>query len=83
MDDTIVENAELEKLLEDRQELKESVASYRKADKAAKDKIGSIETPTPYRVGRFIISKQDVAAKSVSFETTESYRFTIKFIGEE
>jgi len=80
MDDTIVENPELEKLLEERQALKESVASYRKADKAAKDKIRSLETPTPYRVGRFIISKQAVPAKSVAFETTEGSRFTIKTI---
>ena len=80
MDDKIVEDAELERLLEERQALKESVSSYRKADQAAKDKIRSMETQTPYRVGRFIISKQAVPAKSVAFETTEGSRFTIKTI---
>ena len=83
MDETILENPELLELLEERQALKESVASYRKADKAAKDAIRLIETPTPYRVGRFVISRQPVPAKSVSFETTEGERFTIKIAGEE
>ena len=83
MDDNIVKDAELERLLEERQELKESVASYKKADKEAKDKLRSIETPTPYRVGRFIISKHAIPAKSVSFDTTESSRFTLKTISEE
>lgn len=83
MDETIVENPELLKLLEDRQALKESVASYRKADKAAKDKIRTVDTPTPYRVGRFVISKREVSAKQVSFEVSESSVFTIKLAGEE
>lgn len=83
MDDTILENPELEDLLEKRQALKESVASFRKADKAAKDAIRSIDTPTPYRVGRFIISKKDVPAKSVAFETADGLRITIKADDEE
>jgi len=83
MDETILDNPELEQLLEDRQKLKESVASYRKADKEAKDKIRSIDTPTPYRVGRFVISKRDISAKSVSFETQASFSFIIKIAGED
>lgn len=83
MDDKIIENPELEKLLEDRQELKGSVSEYRKADKAAKYKILSIATPTPYRVGRFIITKKDVPGKPVAFETADSLRITIKTVGEE
>lgn len=82
MDDSIVENPELEKLLEDRQELKESVSAYRKADKAAKEKIRSIETPTPYRVGRFVIDKKTTPARDVSFEVVEGLRFSIKIAGE-
>ena len=83
MDETILENAELEKLLEERQTLKESVSEYRKADKEAKDAIRLIETPTPYRVGRFVISKKDVPGKPVAFETQDSLRITIKTVGEE
>lgn len=83
MDETIVENPELEKMLEDRQELKQSVAEFRKVDKDVRAKIGSIGTPTPYRVGRFVISKRDISAKAVSFETQASFSFTIKLAGEE
>lgn len=83
MDDNIVNDAELEKMLEDRQELKQTVGEYRKVDKSVKARIKSITTPTPYRVGRFIISKRDVSAKSVSFETQASFSFTIKLIGDD
>ncbi|MBA7592688.1 hypothetical protein ES708_34881 [subsurface metagenome] len=83
MDETIVENPELEKMLEDRQKLKQSVAEFRKIDKDVKAKIASIGTQTPYRVGRFVISKRDITAKSVSFETQASFSFVIKLAGEE
>lgn len=83
MDETIVENAELEEMLENRQELKLSVTEYRKVDKDVKAKIGSIGTPTPYRVGRFVISKRDLSAKTVSFETQASFSFVIKLAAEK
>ena len=83
MDEKIVEDAELEHMLEDRQELKQSVAEYRKVDKDVKSRLRSIGTPAPYRVGRFVISKRDISAKSVSFETQASLSFTIKLAGEE
>lgn len=83
MDETIVENEELEKMLEERQELKLAVGEYRKVDKNAKAKIDSIETPMPFRVGRFVISKRDNTAKSVAFETQASSTITIKLAGEE
>jgi len=83
MDDTIVDDPDLEKLLEERQELKVHVSEYRKTDKAAKDKIRSIETPSPYRVGRFVITKLTTESKQVSFESLGGIRFNIKAIGEE
>lgn len=83
MEDTIIEDSELEQMLEERQELKQSVAAYRKLDKDAKNKIRSIETPTPYRIGRFIISRRDLAAKTVEFETQASFSFGIKLAGED
>ena len=82
MDDTIIENPELLRLLEEREGLKENVANYRAVDKKAKGLIQGIETPTPYRVGRFIIDKSVVAPKQVSFETVEGFRFTIKTADE-
>ena len=83
MDDNIVKDDELEKILEERQELKQSASDYKKADKKAKDRIRSIETPTPYRVGRFIISSSIVPAKTVAFDTAEGIRFSIKTADEQ
>lgn len=83
MDDTILENPELDKLLEERQVLKKSASEFRKADKAAKDKIQTIQTPMPYRVGRFIISKKPVAAKDVKFQTADGTRVDIKAVDED
>lgn len=83
MDETVIEDAELEKVLEDRQALKESVAQYRKLDKQAKEKLRSIETPTPFRVGRFVISRQVSKPRLVEFQTEEGLRFTIKLAGED
>ena len=82
-DDRIIDNPELEKLLDERQDLKQYTKQYRQADKKAKDKIREISEQTPYRVGRYIISKDAVAARSVSFETADSSRITIKTVGEE
>lgn len=82
MDDTIIENPELLRLLEEREDLKESVANYRAVDKKAKGMIQGIETPTPYRVGRFVIDRSKVAPREVNFEIAEGFRFTIKTADE-
>ena len=83
MEETIIEDADLEKLLDDRQECKSSVAEFRKLDKQAKAKIQTIDKPMPLRVGRYIITRQTVQAKSVAFETDAGSRITIKHIGDE
>lgn len=83
MDDVIVKDAELEKLLEKRESLKESAAEYRKSDKEAKNKMKSIETPTPYRVGRFIIDRHDTSGRHVEFDVQSSFRFDIKLAEAE
>ena len=83
-DETIIKDPELEKLLEKRQGLKGAVSEYEKADKAAKGKILSITTPTPFRVGRFLITKTDVPGKPVAaFETSDTLRITIKTADEK
>lgn len=82
MDDRILKDEELENLLEERQELKQSVSDYRKADKKAKAKIATIQTEMPYRVGRFIIGKTVVPEKDVAFTTGESIRINIKTADE-
>lgn len=82
-EETIIEDPELEHLLDDRQELKESVSEFRKKDKEAKSKIRTIDKPMPIRVGRYIITKQNMPPRSVAFDTNGSIRITIKHIGDE
>lgn len=83
LQDVIVEDTELEQLLEKRQSLKEGVSAYNKADKEAKVKIETIQTPTPYRVGRFVIAKTPTPDRSVSFDVMAGNRISIKVLGEE
>ncbi len=83
MDDRIVTNPELEKMLEDRQVLKTQAKEYRAADKKTKETINSLNEVPPYRIGRFIISRATVQARNVSFETAEGTRLSIKIAGEE
>ncbi len=79
MDETqIVENEQLEALLDKRQDLKESVREHTKLTKEAKTIIAGIEIPTPYRVGRYVISKTLTDAKHVEFDTDAGYRVNIK-----
>jgi len=80
MEDNIVQNDDLEALLEDRQEKKQSAADYRKVDKKAKEKLATIQTPKPFRIGRFIIAEQKVDAKHVEFESGETVRLSIKTV---
>lgn len=83
MEDTIVEDADLEKMLEERQELKQSVAAYSKLNKDVKAKLSSIETPTPFRVGRFVINRSVTEGCHVEFDAAGGFRFSIKLAGEE
>ena len=83
MDDKVVNNPELEKLLEEWQKLKQSVSGFRKADKKAKAEIQKVQMPLPFRIGRFIIGRQVIAAKSIAFETAQSERITIKTVDED
>jgi hypothetical protein len=73
----MVDDKELLKLLDSREELKASVSDYRKADKKAKDRIKSMEQPMPFRIGRYIISSKEIAGREVSFEIAESRRINI------
>ena len=82
MDDKWVKNPELEALLEKRQELKEGVSAYRKADKEAKEKLKTEQTPVPYRIGRFIINKTEHQFKEVSFSVDASESISIKLSTE-
>ncbi len=82
MEDKIITNKELEKLLEERQEAKAKASEYRAIDKKTKDKINSLAESPPYRIGRFIITRQATEGRSVSFETQPGSRLSIKTIEE-
>jgi hypothetical protein len=69
MDDKIVSNPELEALLEKREKLKEGQAAYRAVDKEAKEKLLKEPTIPPYRIGRFVISKNIRTPHEVNFTT--------------
>ena len=76
--ETVVENTELLALLEERETLKQGKADYEAANKRAKEMLAGIETPAPFRVGRFVISRQATAPKTVSFDTPAGFRLNIK-----
>lgn len=78
LEDTWVRDAELEQLLEDREEKKKGFVEYNDADKKARGRIATIVTPMPYRCGRFVISETIVEPKTVQFDTDGSKRLNIK-----
>ena len=83
LDDRIITNPELEKLLEERQERKAQAKEFRAVDKKAKETINALNEVPPYRIGRFVISRETVKAKSVAFETSEGSRVSIKTVDED
>lgn len=78
MDEIIITDKALEDVLEAREDLKEYVKSYRKADKDAKTMIQSMDVGFPFRVGRFVMNKTETQAREVMFETQPGSRITIK-----
>jgi len=83
MEETIHEDPEQEHLLDERQDLKAEVTEFRKKDKKCKKQIELISKPFPLRIGRYIIEKNSMPARSVAFEALASSRISIKQIGEE
>lgn len=83
LEDKIVTNPELLALLEDRQERKTQAKEYRAVDKKAKEAINALNEVPPYRIGRFLISRETVKAKTVAFETNEGSRVSIKTVDED
>lgn len=85
----IVENDELEKLLENREELRakksDANALYVEADDKAKALIGTLDLgqDAPVRVGRFVVTRTLSKAKVVSFETESKVQLRIGTISED
>jgi hypothetical protein len=79
-----IENAELEQALEDRERQRNAVASSRKRFREIDDRTKllvadlDLGDDAPVRVGRFLITRTAVAARSVAFDTEPTTRLTIR-----
>lgn len=89
LDERLVEDKDLEKLLEDRERAKgaagEARRKYSTLDDLAKEKVEDLALvdDETVRIGRFRISQVSVAGRSVSFETTPTSRLKIKTDGDD
>lgn len=95
--DVVLENPELEKALERRQDAKERLKNprkaYKEADDAAKGMVAGLEEyewldpegdePIRLRCGRFVIRVAPIGARSVAFETAPTKRTTISLLGDK
>jgi hypothetical protein len=84
--ESVVDDPDLERLLEERLEAKEKAAAARKVyaelDEQAKGRVRELELgSSPARCGRFIIGESDVAGRSVAFETEATTRVSIRVAG--
>lgn len=87
--ETTIDDPDLEKLLEQRQTLKdaksEAVRRLKETDDVAKLKLRELDLGegAPVRIGRFVVSESKVAARSVSFETDPTSRLQIRLLPED
>lgn len=83
MDEREIASGDLERKLEERQTLRETVAearkAYREADEAARTMLSefALADGEVARCGRFRIEKKAIPARSVSFETSPTSRLRI------
>ncbi len=87
-DEQVIEDAEVESALEEREKRKASLSAVRKvydgAHEAAVAEIAKLELPEggAARVGRFRITKTAIAARSVTFEAKATSRIRIATVGD-
>jgi uncharacterized protein (DUF3084 family) len=86
--DREVENPELERALEEREKLRERKAKATKNYVEAHELVTALVTElalddAPVRVGRFVLSRREVAGRQVAFETSPSSRLQIQLIPDE
>jgi hypothetical protein len=88
LDETLVDDAQLERALEEREKFKGKAAKARKdyaeADELAKGLATALEISDgqSVRVGRFRLSRRSIPSRAVSFETAPSSRLTIGVIDD-
>jgi hypothetical protein len=93
IDEELIDNQELEKLLEDREQAKgaknEAARKFTTVDDLTKAKLKELGVSDDegetyrYRCGRFVLTASVTEGKSVSFETAPSQRITITPWGTE
>lgn len=83
----VINDADLERQLVDRQRRKETLARYRKAyketDDAVKARIRTLGVQGSVRCGGFQITVAETAGRAVSFETQPSTRIRIAAVKEK
>lgn len=86
--ETTIEDADLEKELEQRQKLKEdkgnAIKRFTDQNDRVKAKIAALDLGlgAPVRVGRFVISESQVAARAVASETSPTSRLNVSLLPE-
>lgn len=84
MEDQFIEDAELENLLEERDELNDErldvAGRFREKDAAAKERVGVYDIPMGEyrRVGRFIVQRKMTESAEVSFSRGGGERIQIR-----
>lgn len=82
-----LEDAALERQLNERERMKTQLAEYRKrfkeVDDAVKGRITELRVKGSVRCGGFVISIKETKGRSVEFETKPSKRIYIKAIKED
>lgn len=79
MEDEWLADPDLEALLENREAAKEGVAAFRNLDKLAKGQVMALGiNGHPKRCGRFLLACSPTKPRSISFETKESLRVSIR-----
>src|SRR3954454_1595152 len=88
-DEQVIEDADVEAALEEREKRKASLQAVRKvydgAHEAAVAEIAKLELPEGgvARVGRFRLTRAAIPARSVTFDTKASSRLRITLLGDE
>lgn len=88
MDEQVIDDADVEAALEEREKRKASLQAVRKvydgAHEAAVAEITKLELPEggAARVGRFRITRTAIAGRSVTFETKATSRVRIALVDE-
>lgn len=88
MDEQVIDDAEVEAALEEREKRKSSLDAVRKiydgAHEAAVAEIAKLELPEggAARVGRFRVTRQEIPAGHREFDTKASSRIRISVAGE-